>query len=55
LRALSKAALFAALELGRSLGLRVPDVNRDADVLLADGLALMSEMGGLAFPHLRES
>jgi phospholipase C len=55
LRALSKAALFAALELGRSLGLRVPDVNRDADVLLADGLALMSETGGLAFPHLHGS
>jgi phospholipase C len=55
LRALSKAALFAGLELGRAAGLRVPDLNRDADVLRADGVATISELGARMFPHLRGS
>jgi phospholipase C len=55
LRALSKAALCAGLELGKALGLRVPELNRDENVLVADGLAMLSEMGAVAFPHLNES
>jgi len=55
LRALSKAALFAGLELGKAMGLHVPDLNRDEDVLVADGLAVISEMGGLAFANLHGS
>ena len=36
--ALSKAALCAVLELGKGLGLRVPELDKDEDVLRADGL-----------------
>jgi hypothetical protein len=52
LRALSKAALCAGLEAGRALGIHVPELNHDEDVLFADGLAMISEVGALAFPHL---
>jgi phospholipase C len=55
LRALSKAAVLAGLELGKAMGLRVPDVNRDEDVLMADGVAMISEIGAIAFPHLHGS
>jgi phospholipase C len=52
LRALSKAALCAVLELGKGLGLRVPELNKDEDVLRGDGLAIISECFGDLFPHL---
>jgi phospholipase C len=52
LRALSKAAMCAGLELGKAMGLRVPELNQDEDVLFADGFATMVEIGAVAFPHL---
>ncbi len=52
LRALSKAALCAVLELGKGVGLRVPDVDKDADVLRADGMAIVSDCFGDMFPGL---
>ncbi len=52
LRALSKAALFAVLECGKGLGLRVPELRHDEDVLMADGMAIVSECFGDLFPHL---
>jgi phospholipase C len=52
LRALSKAALFAVLELGKGLGMRVPEVNKDEDVLRGDGLAIITECFADLFPHL---
>ncbi|HTS95715.1 MAG TPA: alkaline phosphatase family protein [Streptosporangiaceae bacterium] len=52
LRALSKAALFAVLECGKGLGLRVPELHHDEDVLFADGMAIVSECFGDLFPHL---
>ncbi len=53
LRALSKAALLALLECGKGLGMRVPHLDRDADVLRADGMAIVSECFGETFPHLQ--
>jgi len=52
LRALSKAALCAVLELGKGLGMHVPELNKDADVLRGDGLAIITECFGDLFPHL---
>ncbi len=53
LRTLSRAALLAVLECGKRLGLRVPDLDKDADILRSDGMALVSEYFGDMFPHLR--
>ncbi len=55
LRALSKAALLAGLEAGRAAGLHVPDIDRHADVLRADGVAIITEVCGRAFRHLNGS
>jgi phospholipase C len=52
LRTLSKATLFAVLELGKGLGMRVPELNKDEDVLRGDGLAIITECFGTLFPHL---
>jgi phospholipase C len=52
LRALSKGALCAVLELGKGLGLRMPELNKDEDVLRGDGLAIITECFGDLFPHL---
>jgi phospholipase C len=52
LRALSKAALFAVMEVGKGLGLHVPELRHDQDVLMADGMAVVSECFGDLFPHL---
>jgi len=52
LRTLSKAALCGVLELGKGLGLRVPKLNKDEDVLRAEGLAVISDCFGDLFPHL---
>src|SRR5580693_8260806 len=52
LRTLSKATLFAVLELGKGLGMRVPEVNKDEDVLRGDGLAIITECFADLFPHL---
>jgi phospholipase C len=53
LRALSRAALLAVMEVGKRLGLRVPDLDKDAAVLRSDGMALVSEYFSDMFPHLR--
>jgi phospholipase C len=53
MRALPKAALLAVMECGKGLGLRVPDLDKDRDVLHGDGMAIMSECFGDMFPHLR--
>jgi phospholipase C len=55
LRALSKAALFAGLEVCHAAGLRVPELNHDEDVLRADGVAILTEVCGRMFRHLRPS
>ena len=47
--------MFAGLELGKAMGVHVPDLNRDEDVLVADGLAIISEMGWMAFANLHGS
>jgi phospholipase C len=52
LRALSKAALCGVLELGKGLGMRVPELNKDEDVLRADGMDILTECFGDLFPHL---
>jgi phospholipase C len=52
MRALSKAALCAVLELGKGLGMRVPGLDKDADVLRADGVEILTECFGDLFPHL---
>jgi phospholipase C len=52
LRALSKAALCAVLELGKGLGMRVPGLVTDEDVLRADGIDILTECFGDLFPHL---
>jgi len=53
LRTLSRGALLAAMECGKRLGLRVPDLDKDADILRSDGMALVSELFSGMFPHLR--
>jgi phospholipase C len=53
LRTLARGALLAAMECGKRLGLRVPDLDRDADILRSDGMALVSEYFSDMFPHLR--
>ena len=52
LRALSKAALFATMEIAKGLGRRVPELHHDQDVLVADGMATVCEFAGDLFPHL---
>lgn len=52
LQALPRAALFAALELGKRLGLRVPELAQDEDVLRADGMAILNDVFGDVFPGL---
>jgi phospholipase C len=52
MRALSKAAVCAVLKLGQEVGLRVPALDKDEDVLHADGMAIASECFGEMFPHL---
>jgi hypothetical protein len=36
-------------------GLRVPELNHDEDVLRADGVAILTEVCGRMFRHLRPS
>jgi phospholipase C len=52
LRALSKAAVCAVLEVGKGLGLRVPSLVTDKGVLHADGVGILTERFGDLFPHL---
>lgn len=52
LRALSKAALCAVLEVGKSIGMRVPGLATDEDVLRGDGVDILTECFGELFPHL---
>jgi len=52
LPALPRALLFATLELGKSFGIRVPELPHDAKVLRADGIEILIECFGHLFPHL---
>jgi phospholipase C len=55
LPALPRAALFAALELGKELGVRAPTLGKDATVLRADGIEIVLNCFGHLFPHLMAS
>jgi phospholipase C len=52
LRGLAKAALFATIALGRYHGKHTPDVTRDEQMTRADGVALIDDVLGEAFPRL---
>ncbi len=52
LPALPRAALFAALELGKAIGLRVPELRHDEQVLRAEGLEILFGALGELFPNL---
>ena len=55
LRTLSKAVLLpAVLELGKGVGLRIPELGKTADVLRGDGMDIVCEIFGDLFPHLHD-
>ena len=52
LQMLPRSALLAALDLGRKLGLSVPGIARDEDVLRADSIAMLNDIFADVFPGL---
>jgi phospholipase C len=52
LRSLPKAALFAVLGLSKKLRRDVPEIEQEADLSHADGMAIISDAIGDMFPHL---
>jgi phospholipase C len=53
LRSLPKAALFAVLALSKRLRLEVPEIDQEADISRADGIAIISDAIGYMFPRLQ--
>ena len=52
LTAVPRAAVFAVLELSKCLGLRMPDLDHEADLLRAEGIAIVTDLCGGLFPNL---